>query len=202
VGTTIRSLAVLALFALPIMGCSDDPAPTGSGGFADLRSRDTTRTQSDTGATPHGDASEDVAPDPGSADIGPGPGNEAIGCLTDDECPAEGEDLGVCCTSALRYESFCSTESACSEGDRDACLSDSQCAARRPGSWTVCCHDRGAYHYCAPIDSTCQPLTPCDNVGDCAGEARNYVCCSYHAYYQGNYCINEFLAENPGTDCP
>lgn len=137
------------------------------------------------------------------ADTGPieGPDNPTVECLTDDTCPSEGEEIGVCCTEPLLYYSRCLAESACTPGEQDACLTDEQCAARRPGQWTVCCHDRGSRDYCAPLIETCQPLVPCDEVADCASQTTD-TCCSYHEYYQRSYCTNSFFALNPDRDCP
>lgn len=136
-------------------------------------------------------------------DSGPveGPDNPTVECLTDDACPPQGEEVGVCCTEPLVYYSRCLAESACTPGEQDACLTDEQCAARRPGQWTVCCHDRGSRDYCAPGIETCQPLVPCDEISDCAAQTTD-TCCSYHEYYRRNTCTSSFFALNPDRDCP
>lgn len=120
-----------------------------------------------------------------------------VGCLTDSQC-GSGE---VCCTNPGAYLSACVAAENCSAGLHDACLVDEQCAARRPGQWTVCCHDRGNRNYCAPTRDTCQPLLACEGPGDCVGNGTE-VCCSPHAYYRAWFCTNEFFAASPERDCP
>ena len=159
------------------------------------------QTQSDLGISADSQSSSDTSIDSDGGSTEPSPDNLLIGCLTNADCPASGDDPGVCCTEALRYESFCSTESACEGGRRDACLTDAQCAQRRPGEWSVCCHDRYDRNYCAPLLGTCQTLSPCGQPSDCSGNSTE-PCCSYHAFYQTSFCTNEFFANNPDVDCP
>ncbi|MFO0748455.1 MAG: hypothetical protein U1F43_22735 [Myxococcota bacterium] len=120
----------------------------------------------------------------------------SIACRVDGDC-AGGE---VCCTNASVYSSECIAADDCSGGAHDACVTDAQCQARRPGEWTTCCHDRGARNYCAPSTETCQPLVPCSTPSDCAGNGSE-VCCSPHHYYGASFCTSEFFA-NPAVDCP
>jgi|GEM_PF-5835732 len=125
-----------------------------------------------------------------------GPSDPNVGCRTDSECSG----TQVCCTLANAYISQCVDSAECHEGLHDACLTDAQCQARRPGEWSVCCHDVRDRNYCAPIAATCQPLMPCETPADCAGNPTE-VCCSPHPYYGVSMCTSEFFA-NPDRDCP
>jgi hypothetical protein len=214
------------LGTLLLLGCSDDDATGPSadaegGGLRDL-DRDPA-TGGDASPSDAGDAGDDAAGDlaeldgavadrgddaaedaagDAAADVAPLPGPAAplVECLTNADCPA-GEEAEVCCTNPNTYTSTCVAESRCSGGARDACLTDAQCGARRPGEWTVCCHDRGDRSYCAPVAETCQPLLPCEEAADCSGELVD-VCCSHHPYYRASYCTSAFFANNPATECP
>jgi len=122
--------------------------------------------------------------------------NPDVGCRVDSECGAG----NVCCTLPSSYFSACVADADCSAGLKDACLTDEQCSARRPGQWSVCCHDRGNRNYCAPIRETCQALVACQTPADCAGNGSE-VCCSPHPYYRAYFCTSEFFAV-PARDCP
>ncbi len=220
----LRGLQWLLPIALLCLGCSSDDGDSDGASTTDMAVRDSTRSVPDsesdngTGDTLASDGSVDVRDsnttdtavnDTTGADSGSegdeeaplGPDNPSVGCYAHSDCPAVGDDPGVCCSAALRYESVCSTESACGPGARDACVVDEQCPPRRPGSWTVCCHDRFDRNYCAPSSETCQPLVPCEFFSDCVGNGTE-VCCSHSEFYQRDYCTSEFLASDPTTDCP
>ena len=210
----------LLLAILACAGCSSDDGDTDGTTTTDMAVRDSTRNTPDSASDnglgdaveadgPAGDISDSTTSDATTTDSGSeedaeaplGPDNPSVGCYAHSDCPAVGDDPGVCCSAALRYESVCSTESACGPGGRDACVVDEQCPPRRPGSWTVCCHDRFDRNYCAPGRETCQPLVPCESPSDCVGNGTE-VCCSYSEFYQRDYCTSEFLAQDPTTDCP
>jgi len=222
--TAIRLLA-LPLLLLALAGCTADrraSAPGGGGrpaqdATADVlpdvpepgdsgpaETPDTAQT-SDTAEPPGQDAATDAGHDVPApeADAGPeeGPDQPQVGCLTDADCPDDGDGARVCCTEALRYVSQCVPEAVCGAGRQDACLTDEQCAARRPGQWSVCCHDRGDRNYCAPLQETCQPLVPCEGPDDCRGSEAG-ECCSSHTYYRTDLCTVPFLARDPERDCP
>lgn len=118
-----------------------------------------------------------------------------VGCLSDRDCTAG----TLCCTLATSYLSACVPPEDCHAGLHDACLTDAQCAARRPGEWTACCHDLRDRNYCAPLTETCQPLVPCETPADCADNG-NETCCTRHPYYGRSFCTSEFFAI-PERDC-
>jgi len=221
----LRRLHWLLLIASLCTACPSDDGDERSRS-SDMAVRDSTRSVPDSGSDEGQDMVADLGSDSadngttpdaandssnpdtegdtgseGDSDLPLGPDNPSVGCYAHSDCPAVGDDPGVCCSAALRYESVCSTESACGPGGRDACVVDEQCPPRRPGSWTVCCHDRFDRNYCAPSRETCQPLVPCESTTDCVGNGTE-VCCSYSEFYQRDYCTSEFLASDPSTDCP
>ena len=213
----MHSLWSSLLLGVCIAACSD-PASTSSGDatqatqIADATTGETgdatgAETSAHDGTTPS-DTPEttaatevttpvDTTPDVPEVAPAPSAANREIHCQAASDCkPGE-----VCCTAPSSYLSACVAEGECTAGQRDACLVDAQCAARRPGQWTTCCHDRGDRNYCAPSPDTCQPIVPCEFVADCADQAPD-VCCSHHSYYGATSCTSSFFATLPGQDCP
>ena len=216
---------VALFFVQGLSSCSDESSPGESAPVDDAGLRDRgvgsgedagsdsgendTGQSSDTGVTiadiADGGSGSDPSSDPGE---GPGPSNPSLECVSHSQCPAAGDDPGVCCSAPLRYESVCSTLSACGPGGRDACVNDSQCPSRtnesgEPRGWTVCCHDRGAgvsLNYCAGSEEVCQPVVPCEIPSDCATAPESMTCCSYHDFYQRSTCTTAFFALN-ASDC-
>lgn len=169
---------------------SDDTAVTDAETSVDTSEATTTEiASSETGAP-------DSRPDEGDGELGVGTVDQpSVGCLSDANCGA-GQ---VCCTLALSYLSDCVDAADCHEGLHDACLTDAQCQARRPGDWSVCCHDLRDRNYCAPVAETCQPLVPCEGPADCADNGTD-VCCTRHPYYGTSFCTNTFFAASE-SDC-
>lgn len=151
---------------------------------------------SDTGGS--ADAGEaDDAIQQSDASPTPGPDNLTIECTLHEECPGDGELEGICCTTAGMYLSTCGLfdqERYCTGGQRDACLTDAQCQARRADR-PFCCHDRGSRNYCAPVRETCEPLIPCDAPSDCSA-SPSQPCCVPHEYYGTGYCTSAFFSTN------
>lgn len=221
--STAFLVALLAIWP----GCSDEISDDGSESGADVGFRDRSSSTSedllddggedrqdgialDTTDTPTADHlnGDDSAGETDTGSASPGPTNPSLGCTTHGECPDSGTDPGVCCSAPLRYESVCSTLSACGPGGRDGCVSDDQCPSRtgpdgERRNWTVCCHDRGAgvsLNFCAGDSSACQRVIECETPSDCATAPESATCCSYHDFYQRNTCTSAFFALNP-SDC-
>lgn len=196
----MATLSRRTLLLLPLLALCHCDSPSSGGTDAIMADTivDTSEVTADT--TPvELDGTDATTPDVAETDASQdaaGPSNPNVGCRTDSECAG----TQVCCTLVNAYTSQCVDIAECHEGLHDACLTDQQCQARRPGEWSVCCHDLRDRNYCAPIAETCQPLMPCESPADCAGNATE-VCCSPHPYYGVSMCTSEFFA-NPDRDCP
>lgn len=209
----MHSLWSTLVLGVCVAACSD-PASTSSGDVthadvAEVATSDATATNTsetdtsgaETVAPETAVAPEDASPVDITSDVpettNPSASHPEVRCQAHSDCqPGE-----VCCTAPSIYFSACVAEADCTAGQRDACLVDAQCAARRPGEWTTCCHDRGDRNYCAPSPDTCQPIVSCELIADCADQAPD-VCCSRHSYYGESLCTSTFFATLPGQDCP
>jgi hypothetical protein len=141
---------------LPLAGCPSDPT-------ADETTFTSTGTEAGDGDGDTGDGDGDTGDGDGDGDGDPGDGDSfcAHQCMTDDDCLAMGQDLGLTCQ-----------DSVCTGDASSGCTGDAECVALLSG-WSMPCTAGGG-----ECDGLGQVCVQADGGGLCATPPSEFFMCN------------------------